>query len=114
MRRFRKRPVEVTAVQWTGDNEDEMLAFTGGEFERDPGVGSPDDAGVYNRDEDGHGDSWAAVSPGDWLVKGGDGLFVGITADVFAETYEPSPGAGSVTVNVVRYRQGCPNCGWVG
>lgn len=92
MRRYRKKPVEVTAVQWTGDNMDEMLAFTKGDFERDPTPGDPDDAGVYNRDEDGRGDTWAAVSPGDWLVKGADGLFIGVTADVFAEAYEPVHG----------------------
>jgi hypothetical protein len=89
MPRFRKRPVEVEAVQWTGDNEDELLAFTGGEFEKDPTPGDPDDGGVYNRHEDGHGDTWAGVSPGDWLAKGPDGPFFSIASDVLAETYEP-------------------------
>ncbi len=90
--RFRKRPVEVEAVQWTGDNADEVKAFVG---LRDNGesrfllpseiTGVWEDAHVYDELHD----TWVTVYVGQWVVKGVRGEFYPIDQTVLDETYEP-------------------------
>lgn len=85
--RFRKRPVEIEARQWTGNNLDELTTFTYGYFE-------PEEDGDYTgRVYDHLHDSWINVSTGDWIVRGNKGEHYPVRADVFAETYEPVDGA---------------------
>lgn len=92
---FRKRPVEVQAVQWTGDNADELKAFTGtreatgeprfltteeitrGPFEAHHPV-------VY--DELHY--TWVNVMADNWIIRGVQGEFYPCAADVFAKTHE--------------------------
>lgn len=59
---FIKRPVKVQAVQWTGDNYDAILNFTG---------------------EGNH-----YVSLGDWIIRGVAGEFYPCKPDIFEKTYE--------------------------
>jgi hypothetical protein len=71
--RWRKKPVEVEAMQWTGDNAAAIAAFTG----------LPE--------------GWPIVPHGWYAVKDGDDCFV-IEPDAFAATYEspePEPGLRS-------------------
>ena len=64
--RFRTRSQEVEAVQWTGDNLEEVRAFIGEgrDFSNDP--------------------------LGDWIIKGVQGEFYPCKPDIFALTYEPA------------------------
>jgi len=85
---FRKKPVVVTAVQWTGDNEAELIAFTGGKFEEiDPTdrLDDPDKTGqvfdVLHR-------TWVGVLPGQWVIRGVAGEFYPIDEAVLAATYD--------------------------
>lgn len=86
---FRKRPIEVQALQWTGLNLAELAAFTGGRF-----ADEPQDDGTYPPEVTGwvydvlHS-SWVGVKTGDSVVRGTSGEFYPIDADVLAETYEP-------------------------
>lgn len=65
---FRKRPIEVSGIQWTGDNEAEIDAWTGGKFravapdEARPGI----TAEVYDRLHD----SWIGLRTGDTVLRG--------------------------------------------
>lgn len=93
--RYRKRPVEVEAVQWTGDNIDAMFEFAGrdkfdllDEQQRRDCDDPEATAAVFDILHS----TWVLVLPGQWIVKGIRGEFYPCAADVFAETYEPVTG----------------------
>lgn len=91
VRQFRKRPVVVSAIQWTGDNEAQVREFTGGNFE----AVDPDDRANSDDPEntaavlDSLHSSWIGLRTGDWVVRGPRGEFYAIKDDVLRETYEP-------------------------
>lgn len=93
MARFRKRPVEIDAHQWTGDWEalDAWLVSLGYE----PWVSAADDGTAMWVDDDDdrklviptlEGDMTA--SPNDWIIRGIQGEFYPCKPDIFTETYE--------------------------
>lgn len=77
--RFRKKPVEIEAVRWTGANFDEVKQWTDGVAEY-AHMGR-----VCVRTLE--GPVWA--SRGDWIIKGVKGEFYPCKPDIFAATYEP-------------------------
>lgn len=77
--KFRKKPVVIEAVQFTGENKDEIVEFTG------------DLVGIEN--EDGTLgiitlEGSLRASPGDWIIKGVKGEFYPCKPDIFAATYD--------------------------
>jgi len=80
--KFRKKPIVVEAIQWTGKNHDEIRAFA---------KGATRTANFY---DDGtvlvihtlEGDHIASV--GDWIIKGVHRELYPCKPDIFAETYE--------------------------
>ncbi|GHA95327.1 hypothetical protein GCM10010330_56850 [Streptomyces tendae] len=88
--RYRKRPVEVDTIQWTGDNEAELIAFTSNNFH------ALDDADRENSDDpeatatvyDKLHSTWILVYTGQHIVRGVKGEYYPIAEDVLAETYE--------------------------
>ncbi|MGC4918677.1 hypothetical protein [Streptomyces albogriseolus] len=91
--RYRKKPVEVFAMQWTGDNEQAVQAFTGGpDFfhaltEEDRAANGDDPAAtaaVYDKLHS----TWVLVYTGQHIVRGVKGEYYPIAEDVLAETYE--------------------------
>ena len=90
MPRFRKRPVEVEAVQWNGTNHAEIADFLGGdifdstwdwEFTEMP---NPKYHAV--RLDTLEGSMLARV--GDWIIKGVQGEHYPCKPDIFAATYD--------------------------
>lgn len=80
-RAYRKRPVVVEAVQWTGENHGEMCEFIDPEvFEITSHVGLV----IHTLEGDHH------ASPGDYIIKGVNGEFYPCKPDVFEKTYEPA------------------------
>lgn len=80
-REYRKKPVVVEAVRWTGENHGEMCEFIDPEvFEMIPHVGL-----VIHTLEGDH-----RASPGDYIIKGVNGEFYPCKPDVFEKTYEPA------------------------
>lgn len=78
-RTYRKKPVTVEAVQWTGENRAEMCEFIDSEvFEIIPRVGLV----IHTLEGDHH------ASPGDYIIKGVNGEFYPCKPDIFAKTYE--------------------------
>lgn len=80
--RFRKRPVVIRAIQWTGDNQAAIADFLG----TSPG---------FNLDSDGH---WFEIetlegplraSKGDWIIEGIGGEFYPHKPDLFPQAYDP-------------------------
>ena len=89
--RFRKKSVEVEAVQWTGLNLDEIKTFVGSDLR----YYIIDDAWRVNK-----GKPFVAMSivtlegkhiiclEGDWIIKGVNGEFYPCKPDIFEKTYE--------------------------
>ena len=84
--KFRKKPVTIDAVQWTGENLSEILEFT-----------NHYDIRLQNIDVDGVEKTELYIntlegcmhaSEGDWIIKGVQGEFYPCKPDVFEETYE--------------------------
>lgn len=89
--RWRKKPVEVEAIQWTGENLADVQAFTGSALF---GAVAPEDrsedpdmtAEVFDKLHS----TWVHVYDGQWIIKGIQGEFYPIAADVLAATYDPA------------------------
>jgi hypothetical protein len=77
--RYRKRPVVVEAVQWTGDNLAEVGRFAGEHALFDGRDDALDVITIEGR---------LQASVGDWIIKGVAGEFYPCRADIFAVTYE--------------------------
>ncbi len=79
--RYRKLPVEIEAVEWTGDNLSEILKFTdnneGGfiSFENDSVLISTLEGNI-------------CASKGDYIIKGISGEFYPFKPDIFKKIYE--------------------------
>ncbi len=76
---FRKKPVVIEAIKWTGENVDEVQAFlhNGHDWIK----------GRYV--EIGTLEGLMVASVGDWIIKGVKGEFYPCKPDIFAQTYEP-------------------------
>jgi hypothetical protein len=81
MSKFRKKPVVIEASQFTGENKEEIILFTGDLL----GVES-DDGDLMIITLEGS----LRASPGDWIIKGIQGEFYPCKPDIFAATYEPA------------------------
>jgi len=79
--KFRKKPVVIEAIQFTGDNSAEVLAFTG-EQARSQNFGLRPGLIIHTLE----GDHAAGV--GDFIIKGIAGEFYPCKPDIFAATYE--------------------------
>ena len=80
-RAYKKKPVVVEAVQWTGENHAEMCEFIDPEvFEIKPKEGLI----IHTLEGEHH------ASPGDYIIKGVNGEFYPCKPDIFAKTYEPA------------------------
>lgn len=89
MSKFRKKPVVVDAVRWTGSNGSEIMDFLGYEL---PWRTNPDDTLTIPTLEGDH-----LARPGDWIIRGVQGEFYPCKPEIFKATYEPvaaSPSAG--------------------
>lgn len=80
MTKFRKKPVVIDAVQWTGTNAEEIAAFASNVARVEAG-----DMPVLTIPTL-EGDMRADV--GDWIIKGVKGEFYPCKPDIFAATYE--------------------------
>jgi hypothetical protein len=90
MTRFRKRPVEIAAVRYTGKNIHEVwdtfgsgaIYGPGGMYSRPPH--STEDRGAYIETLEGV----LRVDPGDWIIRGIVGELYPCKPDIFNATYE--------------------------
>ncbi len=87
---FRKKPVVITAIQWTGDNLEEIINFIGlhesasrWTWEEYQKVVADDGLKIFTLE----GPHMATV--GDWIIRGVTGEFYPCKPDIFEQTYEP-------------------------
>jgi hypothetical protein len=78
--KFRKKPVVIEAVQFTGENADLVADFAYGAI----GYVNSQTAVIRTLEGDMH------AGRGDWIIKGVKGEFYPCRADIFAATYEPA------------------------
>lgn len=84
MARYRKKPVEIEAVQLTEENKDQVFNDMTGQFAP---VFVDGDPAIKFRTM--HGEE-AIARIGDWIVEDGKpGTYYPVKPDVFAATYEP-------------------------
>lgn len=94
MPKFRKKPVVIEAVQWTGSNLFEVITFTDGKPDirsTHAGMKWDDYCDLVRRD----GlkiftlEGKMLANPGDWIIRGVKGELYPCKPDIFAATYEP-------------------------
>lgn len=85
MAKFRKKPVVIEAVQWTGDILDAETIVEFAANAAQPTVGFQGDKLVIYTLE-----GVMEASPGDWIIRGVKGEMYPCKPDIFAATYEPS------------------------
>lgn len=78
MAKYRKKPVVIEAMQWTGGNLSEVFDFAN---ER----AYTEDATLLIRTAEGP----LTASVNDWIIKGVKGEFYPCKPDIFAVTYDP-------------------------
>lgn len=88
--KYKKKPVEVEAIQWNGNNLEEIKKFVGEQLEYDiidtawqVGKGAPH---VIVKIKTLEGVMEASV--GDYIIKGINGEFYPCKPDIFEKTYE--------------------------
>lgn len=93
---FRKRPVTVSAIQWTGDNLRAVTDFTGLHPRWDEWFRSWEAYEAHVRAD--HSifkiltlEGTMNASPGDWIIRGVKGEFYPCKPDIFEATYEAVP-----------------------
>ena len=80
MTKYRKKPVVIEAVQWTGKNLNEIFEFIPIEYL---------DAHTIEGSLEIHTlEGTIIASINDWIIKGVQGEFYPIKPDIFEETYE--------------------------
>ena len=93
MTKYRKKPIEIEAIQYTGCNEQEIADFMGVSVSElhtlvDAVLRSD---GVYRRNSHIYINTLEGVMTanyGDYIIKGVKGEFYPCKPDIFAETYE--------------------------
>jgi hypothetical protein len=85
MAKYRKKPVVIEAVQWTGDNIAEIQMFMRPDWPEYMGEFSDmDEILGINTLEGLH-----VARLNDWVIKGIKGEFYPCKPDIFEQTYEP-------------------------
>lgn len=92
--KYRKKPVVIEAVQWTGHNKVEIYEFLSGDSSGD--VKPEGEHYKFAESQDGGVDTlWIktlegnmTVSEGDYIIRGGAGKYYACKPDIFSETYE--------------------------
>jgi len=91
MARYRKRPVVIEAIQWTGDNLKEVIEFTGWHesarekrtWEEYEQIVAKEGLKIFTLEGP------AVPGIGYYIIKGVKGEIYPCRPDIFEETYEP-------------------------
>jgi hypothetical protein len=81
IKKYVKKPVTIEALQWMGENLNEVRDFVGEHLQFKYRSGVPR---IYIKTLE--GDLFAAV--GDYIIKGVNGEFYPCKPDIFEQTYE--------------------------
>ncbi len=76
--KYRKKPVVIEAIQWTGFNLAEIVSFVGEDYSVKPN----DDLMIKTLQGELH------ATANDWIIKGVKGEFYPCKPDIFKATYD--------------------------
>jgi len=82
MAKYRKKPVVIDAVLWTGENADEIRSFTGNGAISIQYLDEPPTLHVHTLE------GAMKANAGDYIIKGVKGEFYPCKPDIFEATYE--------------------------
>lgn len=90
---FRKKPVEIEAIQYTGQNLKEVITFTGKHPKWDQWFVSWKHYENHVKNDNNIFkivtlEGTMDASPGDWIIKGIKGEFYPCKPEIFANSYE--------------------------
>jgi hypothetical protein len=77
--RYRKKPVEIDAIRWTGENGDEIESWSDGQVRCEGPL-----AVVRTLEGEMRGEL------GDWIIRGVQGEYYPCKNHIFVATYEPA------------------------
>lgn len=81
--RFRKKPIEIEAIQFTGTNAFDIFAFMGRTNDVIQGeLHQTDHPIIYTKE------GKMECCPGDWVIRGIKGEYYPCKPDIFEATYE--------------------------
>ena len=94
IKRFRKKPVEIEAIQWTGDNLKEVITFTGKHPKRNKWFTTFEEYELHVKEDRQQFKIFTlegvmTASVGDWIIRGVQGEHYPCKPDIFEQTYEP-------------------------
>lgn len=81
MKKYRKKPVVIEAIRWTGDNFDELMSLVT-ELEEPFRESIDGKLKVFTME------GVMIANPSDWIIKGIKGEFYPCKPDIFKDTYE--------------------------
>ena len=85
--KYRKKPVVIEAVQWNGENLDEVMTFCNGDASYELMARGASELVIATL-EDGESIARHVASVGDFIIKGVAGEFYPCKPGIFAATYE--------------------------
>jgi len=83
MKKYRKKPVIIEAIQFNGKNGEEIIKWINDQSNRNAGLSSNKDYILIRTLEGTH-----RANIGDYIIKGIKGEFYPCKSDIFNETYE--------------------------
>lgn len=95
VKQFTKKPVTISAIQWTGENLPAVIEFTGkhprwGDWFADMGEYIAHVRSDGNRFKIFTLEGVMDALPGDWIIRGVQGEHYPCKPDIFAATYDPA------------------------
>lgn len=94
---YRKKPVEIEAVQWTGDNLDEVMQFCSGNATYELMSKGNSELVIMTLEDGSEREAQHIASRGDWIIRGVAGEFYPCKPEIFQATYEATPVAAPAT-----------------
>lgn len=79
-KKYRKKPVVIEAVQFTGENAQEIVGW----IEEPAAINRAGDIRIHTLEGD------HRARPGDWIIRGVKGEFYPCKPEIFEATYEPA------------------------
>lgn len=109
--KFRKKPVEIEAIQWTGENLREVITFTDGppdtrsihagmKWEQYEDLVKRDGLMIYTLEDGPDRKAKHYASIGDWIIRGVKGELYPCKPDIFDATYEKVKEPRAVTARI--------------
>jgi len=86
--KYRKKPVVIEAIQWSGKNTDEVLQWCEGCATYEPMSSGNNVVVIETLESDSIYSTRHAASKNDWIIKGVKGEFYPCKPDIFEQTYE--------------------------